>query len=588
MDEHRRRNRLNHQLGAVALLAAAVSAGSGPMGCAPTDAVDLGEGEGADLKLAAQISVAALEQALAPDAIDARRDLAVARVSIDDLSMAHTRVQQLHDGIPVFGGEAIVHLRRDGSLFSVTDALVRGLDVDAVPDLDAAQAVERAVADHGCPACLTDEPIADLWVIRQGERDHLAYRVQLFREDGTDATSMPVIFIDASTGEKVWEYDNLQTGSGHSLYSGVQTVGTYHREAAGLFYMQDLSTRFGTFDALNATGSDFYPFADGDDLWEIEHQRAAVDVQYCMGVFYDYFMNVHGRNGIDGAGGPFVATGADGSTKVVTSRIHYGVRYNNAYWNSNTNMMTYGDGDGVAFRPLVSLDICGHEMMHGITSHTAGLVYSGESGALNESMSDVFGAMVERHARGESEGTWQIGEEVFTPRTAGDALRFMNDPHAAADKGYTANDDPAHYAERYTGWGDNGGVHINSGIPNKVFHLLAAGGSHEGGSVAGIGADSAARIWYKALTEYMTSSTDFVGARDATLLAAQAMFGDESAEVDAVRLAWSLAGVGECGAGKRRFCMRSTPQNACGPQSKYLFCGIRIQTCSPRGSWGPC
>jgi thermolysin len=365
----------------------------------------------------------------------------------------------------------------------------------------------------------------------------------------------------------------------------VQAVSTYHREAAGLFYMQDLSTRFGTFDALNATGSDFYPFADADDLWEIEHQRAAVDVQYCMGVFYDYFQSVHGRNGIDGAGGPLVAMSADGATKLVTSRIHYGVRYNNAYWNPSTNMMTYGDGDGVSFRPLVTLDICGHEMMHGITSHTAGLVYAGESGALNESMSDVFGAMVERHARGEDEGTWKLAEEAYTPAIAGDALRFLDNPHAAQDKGYTEDDDPDHYEERYRGAGDNGGVHINSGIPNKVFHFVAVGGGDGADATVGIGADSAAQIWYKALTEYMTSRTDFAEARQATMLAAKAIFGEGSAEVEAVKRSWALAGVGECTAGDRRLCLKS---GSCPPGSDAPFCGLGVQTCTERGVWEPC
>ena len=198
--------------------------------------------------------------------------------------------------------------------------------------------------------------------------------------------------------------------------------------------------------------------------------------------------------------------------------------------------MTYGDGNGSTFSPLVTLDICGHEMTHGVTERTAGLVYSNESGALNEAMSDVFGAMVERYTEGENSNTWKIGEDAYTPATSGDALRYMNDTHRGGD--------PDHYSERYTGSADNGGVHTNSGIANFAFYLLAKGGTHHlGGSMTGIGADKARLIWYRALTSYMTSSTNFKGARTATLNAASALYGTGSAEYNAVASSWSLCGV---------------------------------------------
>jgi thermolysin len=176
------------------------------------------------------------------------------------------------------------------------------------------------------------------------------------------------------------------------------------------------------------------------------------------------------------------------------------------------------------------------------------LTYSGESGALNESWSDVFGAMVERYANGgqETAATWWIGEAAYTPATAGDAMRYMDTPHRAGNYGYTANDDPDHYSERYTGTGDSGGVHINSGIANHVFYLVAKGGNHAhipGPFVTGIGADAAARIWYKALTTYMTSSTNFAGARTATLNAATDLYGTGSLEYLAVANAWAACGV---------------------------------------------
>jgi hypothetical protein len=212
--------------------------------------------------------------------------------------------------------------------------------------------------------------------------------------------------------------------------------------------------------------------------------------------------------------------------------------------------MTYGDGDGTNYTPLVTLDIAGHEMTHGVTERTANLTYSGESGAINESMSDVFGAMVELYSRGGTvtADTWKIGEQAYTPATAGDALRYMNNPHLAGNAGFTSNDDPDHYSERYTGTSDSGGVHINSGIGNHVFYLTAAGGTHHlsGVTVTGIGTSDAERIWYRALTVYMTSGTNYAGARTATLNAATDLFGSTGTQYNTVATAWCAAGIGAC------------------------------------------
>jgi thermolysin len=489
------------------------------------------------LSRAALVDRSVAARALAPDELVTRQQ------ELDELSMAHTRFQQRHRGVPVFGGEAIVHLDRAGETFAVTDDLVPDVRVDVEPILTAEEAVDRAIAEHGCRDCLTAAPEVELFVLRQGVRDHLVFQVQLRQEDGSHDTAFPVYFVDAHTGETVWHYDNLQTatGSGSSLYSGTVSFTTYYRSSNATYYLEDTVRKVGTFDNRNTTNST-YRFTDTDNSWTSSTQRAGVDAHYGAMMTYDYFKNVHGRNGIDGSGGPGYYTSIDGVTRLISSRVHYGSNYNNAFWNGS--LMTYGDGDGTTFSPLVTLDICGHEMTHGITERTAGLVYSGQSGALNESMSDVFGAMVERYAYGENTNTWKIGEQAYTPATSGDALRHMDNPHLASNRGYTADDDPDHYSERYTGTADNGGVHINSGIPNKVFYLLAKGGTHHlGGSVTGIGADAAARIWYRALTSYMTSSTNFSGARTATLNAAAALYGSGSAQYNAVAAAWTACGV---------------------------------------------
>jgi hypothetical protein len=255
----------------------------------------------------------------------------------------------------------------------------------------------------------------------------------------------------------------------------------------------------------------------------------------------DYFRNTHGRNGMNGSGGPFYQTGQNGAP-VFTAGINYSLNYVNSYWNGD--YVVFGGGDGSLSSTLTTLDIVGHEMTHALTESSAGLIYSGEPGALNESMSDVFGAMVERSVRRESANTWAIGEECYTPGTTGDAFRFMDDPHKASSMG-NAGGDADHYSERYQGSNDNGGVHFNAGIANKAFYLLSQGGTHHlGGSMVGIGADDAAKIWYKALTEYMTPNTDFAGARIATALASTALFGAEATQTAAVNQAWALVGVG--------------------------------------------
>jgi Zn-dependent metalloprotease len=520
------------------------------------------------LARAEAVSLMRLQRKLARKGI-APNDVKTLRVfeDKDRVDRAHTHVRQTHNGVPVFGGEAIVHLDTINELEAepTTDTLVPNVAVSTDPALTADYAIAAAKAKYkekkGCDECLTDAPKADLWVLRREGIDYLVYRVSLSRLDGTKDTSEPVYFINAHTGDLVWSYDNLQTqsatGSGASLYSGTQAINTF--KSGSTYYMEDHARSIGTFDnrssayviaslGVIASYGTNYKFTDADNVWNTTAQRAGVDAHYGAGKVYDYYLNVLGRNGIDGAGGPRTLTSIDGTTKFITSIVHFGSRFNNAFWTDSKNQMFYGDGDGTTFTPLVTLDICGHEMTHGVTSRTAGLVYSDESGALNESWSDVFGTMVELYANGgvETPTTWWIGEKAYTPSTSGDALRYMDTPHRAGNAGYSADDDPDHYSERYTGTSDNGGVHINSGIPNHVFYLVAKGGNHAhipGPFVTGIGADKAAKIWYKALTTYMTSSTNFAGARAATLSAATSLYGAGSAEYNAVANAWAACGV---------------------------------------------
>ncbi len=212
--------------------------------------------------------------------------------------------------------------------------------------------------------------------------------------------------------------------------------------------------------------------------------------------------------------------------------------YNNAYWNGS--QMVFGDGDGSTFSPLSgALDVVAHELTHAVTENTANLNYSYESGALNEAMSDILGAATEEWIDGSiSSNTWKIGEDIYTPGTSGDALRYMNNP-TADGQSYD------YYPERYTGSQDNGGVHLNSGIANLAFYLLSQGGTHPRGktsvSVPAQGIVKARAVFYRALSVYMTSSTNFEGARNASAQAAQDLYG--SGAYDSMHKAWDAVGV---------------------------------------------
>ncbi|MCD9189348.1 MAG: M4 family metallopeptidase [Pyrinomonadaceae bacterium] len=503
-----------------------------------------------ELENAKQISLGILRDRAAQRAIGNIDEFQVQKVEIDNLKMAHTRVRQTVGGVPVWEGEAIVHLKADGALSTVTDALKEAIAVNTQPNLSEKDAIRAVVDSYRGRAKLSQDPTADLWVFRADDRDHLVYRVTTPRIDGSEETAVPVTFIDAQTGEKVFEYNNLQTGTGSSLYSGTVTIDTSN--SGGTFYMEDTTRRMGTFN-MNSTGNENTGtggtqsrYTGTDDVWNATIERAGVDAHYGAAQTYDYYQAVHGRNGINGASGPGTTTSAVGGIPLVVSRVHFGSsgRYNNAFWFNN--QMSYGDGDGTTFSPLTTVDVAGHEMSHGVTEYTANLTYANESGALNEATSDIFGAMVELRADGGTvtANTWLIGEDCYTPGTPGDALRSMSSPFTYGD--------PDHYSIRYTGTADSGGVHTNSGIANHAFYLMAAGGTNRvsGISVTGIGTSASERIWYRALTTYMTASTNFAAARTATINAANDLFGASSAQATGVAQAWCAVGVGTCpGAG---------------------------------------
>jgi thermolysin len=275
-----------------------------------------------------------------------------------------------------------------------------------------------------------------------------------------------------------------------------------------------------TYDAKNRQQLPGSLWADADNVFNAAYDGAAVDAHFYAGKTYDYYKSVFNRNSYDNKGAALKST------------VHYGRNYNNAFWNGS--QMVYGDGDGSTFIPLSGgLDVVAHELTHAVTDFSSDLIYQNESGALNESMSDIFGTLVEFHANNNPD--YEIGEDIYTPGTPNDALRSMSNP--------AKYQDPDHYSVRYTGTGDNGGVHINSGIINKAAYLLAVGGTHYGVTVPSIGNAKVGAIYYRANTVYLTASSNFSQARAALVQSAADLYGAGSAEVNAVNKSYDAVGV---------------------------------------------
>lgn len=244
------------------------------------------------------------------------------------------------------------------------------------------------------------------------------------------------------------------------------------------------------------------------------------------GSTYNFYLQIYQRNSIDGNG------------MRLESTVHYRRKFNNAMWNGQ--QMVYGDGDGEIFQRFTqSLDVIGHELTHGVTEHEAGLRYSGQPGALNEHFSDVFGSLVKQHAKKQTadDADWLIGAGLFTGRIQGVAIRSMKAPGTAYDDALIGKDpQAAHMKDFVETTDDNGGVHINSGIPNKAFCNLAL-------ALGGYAWERAGKIWYNTLVEKVKPATDFTECARMTLEVAISLFGKTSDETKAVRRCWADVGI---------------------------------------------
>jgi Zn-dependent metalloprotease len=244
------------------------------------------------------------------------------------------------------------------------------------------------------------------------------------------------------------------------------------------------------------------------------------------GATYDLYRRVYGRNSLDGRG------------MRLDSTVHYGRRYDNAFWNGQ--QMVYGDGDGELFRRFtIAIDVIGHELTHGVTQYEANLDYQGESGALNESLSDVFGSLVKQYRRRQNAraADWLIGEGLLAPGVRGVALRSMRSPGTAYDDAVLGKDpQPGHMRDYVHTDDDNGGVHVNSGIPNRAFYETAIRLGGEAWKTAG-------RIWYVALRDRLRPSSRFADAACATAAVARELYGPSSLEEQSVEAGWAEVGV---------------------------------------------
>ncbi|MER5602275.1 M4 family metallopeptidase [Streptomyces sp. NPDC002265] len=471
--------------------------------------------------------------------LGAKEKLVVRDVLKDADGTLHTRYERTYDGLPVLGGDLVVDTTASGATASVTKATRAAVEVASLTAaVPAAQAQRQALSlakDAGAARATADRaPRKVVWAA--SGTPVLAYETVVggLQEDGTP--NQLHVITDAATGKKLFEYQGIETGTGNTMYSGTVTLGS--AQSGSTYNLTDTARgNHKTYNLNHGTSGTGTLFSGSDDTWgngsASNLETAAADAHYGAAVTWDYYKNVHGRSGIRGDG-----VGA-------YSRVHYGNNYVNAFWDDSCFCMTYGDGSGNT-HPLTAIDVAGHEMSHGVTSNTAGLNYSGESGGLNEATSDIFGTAVEFYAANSSDvGDYLIGEKINI-NGDGTPLRYMDKP----------SKDGASKDSWYSGIGSVD-VHYSSGPANHFFYLLSEGSgakvingvsynspTSDGLPVTGIGRDKAEKIWFRALTTKFTSTTNYAAARTGTLAAAGDLYGTTSAEYKAVQDAWAAVAVG--------------------------------------------
>ena len=427
-------------------------------------------------------------------------DFVVVRQQQDELGQVHIKAHQRLRGLPVVGGEMVVHAdAKTGRVHLVNGQFAPDRGLPRAPSIEAGKAIESALREAGIGSWeILDKPSLT-YVIGPDDATYLAWAA-LVSYAGEEGLEIDRVFADATDGSLVVRHPQIHRAKNRRTYTA-----NYSSNLPGTLLITEGGS---SSDTIAQTAHDY------------------------TGTTYDYYLSRHGRDSLNNAG------------MTLISSVHYVDPWsgpNNAFWTGS--QMAYGDGDGTTYGPFGNgLDVVAHELTHGVTQFTSGLQYANEPGALNEALSDIFGAAVEAWARGLGSNTWKMGEDVYTPGTPGDAFRYLNNPtQDGSSKDY--------YPTRYTGSADNGGVHWNSGIANLAFYLIVQGGQHPRGVtsyvVTGIGLSKAERIFYRAQTAgYLTSTSNFQAMRNATAQAARDLY--SASDEASVHAAWCAVGVPGC------------------------------------------
>ncbi|HOY30618.1 MAG TPA: M4 family metallopeptidase [Bacteroidales bacterium] len=505
----------------------------------------------------------------------------IVRTVTDKTGYTHYRYQQYHQGIPVEGAVYLIH-SFEGKAVMGNGTIITGKYVPVAPALSPADAVEKAISYTHAGRYMWENPGNEAF-IKKMKKDPaatfypqaqlvlfdkhfgkdaakyvLAYKVNVY---AVKPLSYKNIYIDALTGKVLRTLDLIRVsdvpGTAHTKYSGIRTI-TVDSTGPGAYRLRE-SGRCGieTYDMNTSTDyNTAVDFTDTDNIWNnvnAQQDEIATDAHFGAEVTYDYYMDKFSRDSYDDLGSPLI------------SYVHYDVDYANAFWNGLC--MTYGDGDGAQEGPFTALDVCAHELTHGVTEYTANLIYQDEPGALNEAFSDIFGTAVEFYAT-PSLADWFVGEDFDL--TGGNGFRNMSDPNEDGQ--------PDTYlgTNWYTGTLDNGGVHRNSGVANYWFYLLSEGGSgtNDNGRVYlvdSIGIEKAAQIAYRALSVYLTPASNFYDMRIASIQAATDLYGSCSNEMAQTANAWFAVGVGMGISDNDVYINKVvTPQTACGMSSEVV------------------
>ena len=479
----------------------------------------------------------------------------------DDLGFTHYRYQQTLHNVPIEGAEYLYHVKNGKVLtangFWLTEDALKTIERKTRDQVTENAAFKAALLYINADQYKWDLPEEEALLKKEtgdkmatflpkGEKVFVKYTEEWqtsgirlawkFDIYAHEPMSRRFIFIDAENGRVLTEIEQIHntdvSGTAATAYSGTKTI-VSDNYGTGLYRLRESANGLGrgkginTYNLKNKTNyGGAVDFTNSSATWTTTGaNQFALDAHFGAEATYDYYKLIHNRNSIDNAG------------FAINSYVHYSRNYVNAFWDGSR--MTYGDGSG-SVTPLTALDVCGHEITHGLTSKTANLTYSNESGALNESFSDIFGTAVEFFAKPTNgQGNWTIGEDMNY------IIRNMANPNQFSDP------DTYKGTYWYAGTSDNGGVHTNSGVQNYWFYLLTQGGSgtNDKGtafSVTGLGIDKAAKITFRSLTVYLTSAAQYANARTQAIQAATDLYGATSTEVIQTTNAWCAVGVGAC------------------------------------------